>query len=103
VRRSLLDSQLPRPADVSARIEAVFVGDSGVRGPLGAKGLGEAPVVGVAAAIGNAIRDATGVRLRTIPFRPETLWRAMQASGEPHSANGIVTKQETCAPADERS
>ncbi|MFD2834116.1 hypothetical protein [Gramella sp. AN32] len=36
--------------------------------PLGAKGLGEIGIVGVAAAIGNAIYNATGKRIRELPF-----------------------------------
>jgi CO/xanthine dehydrogenase Mo-binding subunit len=36
--------------------------------PLGA---GEAAASAVAAALGNAVFDATGVRLRTVPFTPE--------------------------------
>jgi xanthine dehydrogenase YagR molybdenum-binding subunit len=35
--------------------------------PLGAKGLGEIGIVGVAAAITNAVYHATGVRVRDLP------------------------------------
>jgi CO/xanthine dehydrogenase Mo-binding subunit len=40
----------------------------------GVKGLGEVAMVGVAAAIGNAIFDATGRRLRELPIRIEHLF-----------------------------
>ena len=40
---------------------------------LGSKGLGEPPIIPTAAAIANAIFDATGVRLREIPFKRERL------------------------------
>ena len=47
-------------------------------GPFGAKGVGEAPVVGVAAAVANAIAAATGgVRMRRLPMSPERVWRAL--------------------------
>jgi CO/xanthine dehydrogenase Mo-binding subunit len=47
-------------------------------GPYGAKGVGEAPVVGVAAAVANAIAAATGgVRMRRVPMTPERVWRAL--------------------------
>jgi xanthine dehydrogenase YagR molybdenum-binding subunit len=36
--------------------------------PLGAKGLGEIGLVGVAAAIGNAVFHATGKRIRELPI-----------------------------------
>jgi CO/xanthine dehydrogenase Mo-binding subunit len=50
-------------------------------GPFGAKGVGEPPVIAVAAAIANAIADAVGVRLRELPMTPERVWAALQAQG----------------------
>ena len=41
--------------------------------PSGAKGLGEVGLIGSAAAIANAIYNATGVRLRDLPITPESL------------------------------
>lgn len=46
-------------------------------GPTGAKGIGEIGIVGVPAAIGNAIFDATGARLRDLPFTPGRVLGAM--------------------------
>ena len=46
-------------------------------GPLGAKGLGEVPSVGVIAAIANAIYDATGQRLTHPPFTPDRVLAAL--------------------------
>jgi CO/xanthine dehydrogenase Mo-binding subunit len=48
-------------------------------GPYGAKGVGEPPVVGVPAAVANAIAAAVGVRLRELPMTPERVWRALNA------------------------
>jgi len=45
--------------------------------PLGGKGIGEIGIVGSAAAIANAVRDATGVRIRDLPIRPDDLVAAM--------------------------
>jgi CO/xanthine dehydrogenase Mo-binding subunit len=50
-------------------------------GPFGAKGIGEAPVIGVPAAVANAIAAAVGVRLRELPMTPERVWRALQSAG----------------------
>jgi len=44
-----------------------------------ATGAGETSITGVAAAVGNAIFDATGVRLRQVPFTPERLKAALAA------------------------
>jgi xanthine dehydrogenase molybdenum-binding subunit len=49
-------------------------------GPQGAKGVGEAPAICVAAATANAIANATGVRIRELPFTPEKVYRALHAA-----------------------
>ena len=54
-------------------------------GPLGAKGLGEVPSVGVAPAIANAIYDAVGVRLNRLPFTPDRV-----LAGPSISPEGII-------------
>ena len=41
--------------------------------PLGAKGIGELALVGVAPAIANAVFNATGKRVRELPITPEKL------------------------------
>jgi len=46
-------------------------------GPQGAKGVGEAPAICMAAAIANAIANATGVRIYELPFTPEKVYRAL--------------------------
>jgi CO/xanthine dehydrogenase Mo-binding subunit len=51
-------------------------------GPYGAKGVGEAPVVGVAGAVANAIAAATGARVWQLPMTPERVWRAMSGDGD---------------------
>ncbi|HEX6836311.1 MAG TPA: xanthine dehydrogenase family protein molybdopterin-binding subunit [Polyangia bacterium] len=46
-------------------------------GPFGAKGVGECPIDGPAAAIVNAIRAATGKRLDAVPATPERIMKAI--------------------------
>jgi CO/xanthine dehydrogenase Mo-binding subunit len=48
--------------------------------PMGAKGIGEPSLVGAAPAIANAIRDATGARVATLPMTPERVLDAMEAT-----------------------
>ena len=45
---------------------------------LGSKGLGEPPIVPIAAAIANAIRDATGADVRSLPISREEMLRALR-------------------------
>lgn len=55
-------------------IEVLFVNEEDpIVNPLGAKGLGEIGIVGVAAAIANAIFHATGRRVRDLPITPDKL------------------------------
>ncbi|MBB4513922.1 xanthine dehydrogenase family protein molybdopterin-binding subunit [Paraburkholderia fungorum] len=68
MNHNLSEYHIPVNADID-RIEVVFVDESdNVVNPLGAKGVGEIGVVGVAAAIANAIWHATGKRIRDLPI-----------------------------------
>jgi CO/xanthine dehydrogenase Mo-binding subunit len=49
---------------------------------LGAKGLGEPPIIPTAAAIANAIRDATGADIRSMPITREEMLRALAEAKE---------------------
>jgi xanthine dehydrogenase YagR molybdenum-binding subunit len=76
--RSLDAYRLPTIADVP-EIVAEFVDepDSHLTN-LGSKGLGEPPIVPVAAAIANAIRDATGADVRSLPISRAEMLRALE-------------------------
>jgi len=58
-------------------IEVILVEEGAPSGPYGAKGVGESGLVNVAAAIANAIHDAVGVRMRSLPITPEKIMRAL--------------------------
>jgi putative selenate reductase molybdopterin-binding subunit len=64
---------LPAFDDVP-RTEVLFAKTSDVLGPFGAKSMSESPYNPVAAALGNAIRDATGVRFYRLPFKPDRIF-----------------------------
>jgi CO/xanthine dehydrogenase Mo-binding subunit len=72
-----------RHADVPERIDVVIVnGDPNPSRPdLPPYGAGEASLKPMLAAIGNAIYDATGVRIRRVPFRDERVLAALKAAG----------------------
>jgi CO/xanthine dehydrogenase Mo-binding subunit len=63
--------------DTVPPIEAEIVEIPAPDGPFGAKGVGEPPVVGVPAAVANAIAAATGLRLRDLPMTPLRVWSAL--------------------------
>jgi CO/xanthine dehydrogenase Mo-binding subunit len=78
---TFVDYALPT-AGFTPRIETEIVEVPVPEGPFGAKGVGEAPVVGVAGAVANAIAAATGgVRMRRLPMTPERVWRALNGDG----------------------
>ncbi|HEX2852155.1 MAG TPA: molybdopterin cofactor-binding domain-containing protein [Opitutaceae bacterium] len=60
--------RVPRFSD-APKIEIVLID----RKDLPSAGAGEAPIVGIAPAVGNAICDATGIRLRALPLVPNGL------------------------------
>jgi CO/xanthine dehydrogenase Mo-binding subunit len=49
-------------------------------GPYGAKEAGEGPLHPSLPAIANAIHDAIGIRLDSLPFTPQRVWRALRAA-----------------------
>jgi CO/xanthine dehydrogenase Mo-binding subunit len=78
--RTLDAYRLPTIADVPEIVgELVDVPDPQLTN-LGSKGLGEPPIIPVAAAIANAIRDATGAEIRSLPITREEMLAALAAA-----------------------
>jgi len=67
---------LPLGFDVPV-VESVLIDRPGVE----AAGAGETAITVVAAAVGNALFDATGVRIREVPFTPERIKAALSTRG----------------------
>jgi CO/xanthine dehydrogenase Mo-binding subunit len=74
---NLVDYRVPRFTDMPAHFDSALIENEDGPGPYGAKGMGESGIVSIAPAIGNAIFQATGVRIRTLPLTPERVWRAL--------------------------
>ena len=62
----------PRFRDLPRSFHSIIVEEGGGTGPFGAKGIGEGGTLAAAAAICNAVYDATGVRLYTVPLTGQT-------------------------------
>jgi xanthine dehydrogenase YagR molybdenum-binding subunit len=72
---------VPVNADVPD-IDVTFVGPPDYKfNDLGARGVGEIGNTGIAAAIGNAVYHATGVRIRELPITPDKILTALQHEG----------------------
>jgi putative selenate reductase molybdopterin-binding subunit len=67
---------LPQFGDVP-RTEVLFAETSDSTGPFGAKSMSESPYNPIAAAMGNALADATGIRFCHTPFKPDRIFRAL--------------------------
>ncbi len=77
---SLADYRIPGMLDVPAVIVNEAVDAQQKSGPFGAKGVGETATFSVSPAIANAIDDAVGVRLTSLPLTPEAVYRALRAA-----------------------
>jgi CO/xanthine dehydrogenase Mo-binding subunit len=75
---NLIDYRIPTFAHMPKEFETILVENQNGPGPFGAKGMGEGGLLPVAAAIGNALYHAAGVRLYDLPLAPERVWRAVQ-------------------------
>jgi len=76
---SLADYKIPGMLDVPAVVmnETVEAEERG--GPFGAKGVGESGTFSVSPAVANAVDDAVGVRMMSLPITAEAVYRAMKA------------------------
>ena len=86
---SFTDNKIPTAKDLPDVVESIVVETPQLDGPFGARGVGEHPMISVAPAIGNAIRQATGVELLHMPIRAEDVWRAM---GDKEPIDNWITK-----------
>jgi CO/xanthine dehydrogenase Mo-binding subunit len=78
---------MPGPAEVP-RIESVVLEMPSSNGPYGVKGVGEMTANSPIPAIVNAIHDAIGVRIDTLPVTPEAVLRALDAKAAAAAEEG---------------
>ncbi len=74
---SFTDNKIPTARDIPHEIEIFGVETPQLDGPYGARGIAEHSMISVAAALGNAIQNATGAELTHMPLRAEDVWRAL--------------------------
>ncbi len=73
IQRHLGDYHIPSNLDVP-KIDVHFIGKPDPHiSPIGARGIGEIGITGVAAAVANAVFNATGIRVRDLPLTPDKL------------------------------
>jgi carbon-monoxide dehydrogenase large subunit len=80
INGSFADYLLPSTQDHPAEFDSVLVETPHPDGPFGAKGIGEAALPPMAAAIGNAVANALGgARVRDLPIKPDKVIAALAA------------------------
>ena len=73
--RDLVDYHVPVNADIGdLQARWLDIPDEHAN-PMGTKGIGEIGIVGAAAAVANAVHNATGIRVRDLPITPDKLVR----------------------------
>ncbi|MFW6212500.1 MAG: xanthine dehydrogenase family protein molybdopterin-binding subunit [Spirochaetota bacterium] len=86
---SFTDNKIPTAKDLPFEVDAITIETPQLDGPFGARGVGEHSMIGVAAALGNAIQRAAGAELTHMPIRYEDVWRAIQRK---EKINNWITK-----------
>ncbi len=69
--RTLTPMQMPE-------VDVIIVESNDPEGPFGAKEAGDGPLLPILPAVANAIYDAVGVRMYSLPITPDKLWKAVQ-------------------------
>ncbi len=80
VNRNFRDYRIPTSLD-APEVIPLFVEAAHRDGPYGAKGVGEPALAPTAPAIGNAVYDAIGVRVKDLPVTPEKILKALKEKG----------------------
>jgi xanthine dehydrogenase YagR molybdenum-binding subunit len=82
--------KLPTIADVPEIVSELIDRPDAHLTNLGSKGLGEPPIIPTAAAIANAIRDATGADVRQLPITRAEMLRALREAEQRRTAKEKV-------------
>ena len=69
--------RLPVMSEIPESFHSSMLENRDGPGPFGSKGMSQTSIVTVAPAIGNAIYDAVGVRIRSLPITPEKVLKAL--------------------------
>ncbi len=81
VTPSFASYMIPTALDVPI-YHSIIIEEPDINGPFGAKGVGEPSLIPTAAAIANALYDATGVRIKRLPLTPENVLAELKKAGK---------------------
>ena len=75
---SLTDYKIPSVKDIPREMVQIFIETPHDKGPFGARGVAEHPMISVPSVIANALFNATGVRIKELPLSPERVYLALK-------------------------
>ena len=78
-----LDYRIPTTQDAPRELRSIHVENADGPGPYGAKGVAEGGILSTAPAIGSAVAQAVGVRIRDLPLTPERIWTELNRKTTP--------------------
>jgi CO/xanthine dehydrogenase Mo-binding subunit len=78
-----LDYRIPTTKDIPRELRSIHIENFDGPGPYGAKGVAEGGILSTAPAIGAAVEQAVGVRIRDLPLTPERIWTALSRPTSP--------------------
>ena len=73
-----IDYRIPTSMDLPLEMISATIENGDGPGPYGSKGMSEGALLCVAAAVADAVRDASGAIIRDLPLTPERVWRALR-------------------------
>ncbi len=85
---SLLEYRIPSTLE-TPEIESIIVESHDPEGPFGAKEAGEGSLAATIPAVANAIYDAVGVRINSLPITPEKILAALREKETQRGAKGV--------------
>ena len=75
---NLTDYKIIRAGDLPEKQIGILIENPQADGPYGARGIGEITMLGVPAALANALQNALGVEFNHLPLNPENVWRIIK-------------------------
>ncbi|HVP18037.1 MAG TPA: xanthine dehydrogenase family protein molybdopterin-binding subunit [Spirochaetia bacterium] len=73
-----LDYRIPTIKDLPLQMHSLAIENEDGPGPYGSKGTGEGGLLATSPAVGSAVQEATGVKIRDLPLTPERIWQGLQ-------------------------
>jgi CO/xanthine dehydrogenase Mo-binding subunit/aerobic-type carbon monoxide dehydrogenase small subunit (CoxS/CutS family) len=83
LNNSFVDYKIPTAKDIPDEMQQFFVETPHPQGPYGARGVAEHPMISVPSAVGNAIANAIGIDLYTLPLDPERIYLTLKRGEDP--------------------